>query len=114
MERLAFDEEGLSPAEKGRQRYQGKDFVGAIEAFTEVRFDIQYIQTSRTDHDEQAVNISTDYLLFEALDKRAATYVKLDELQLALRDAKRMIELKPALSKVYYVTTIFYFTLIRC
>jgi len=42
MEKLTFDEEGLSPTEKGRQRYQEKDFAGAIEAFTEVKFDIQY------------------------------------------------------------------------
>jgi hypothetical protein len=36
MEKLGFDEEGLSAIERGRQRYQGKDFAGAIDAFTEV------------------------------------------------------------------------------
>jgi F-box/TPR repeat protein Pof3 len=52
------------------------------------------------------VNISTDYLLLEALDKRAATHVKMNELQLALRDAKKMIELKPSLSKVNILAVI--------
>ncbi len=31
-----FDEEGMGPMERGRRRYQKKDFAGALEAFTEV------------------------------------------------------------------------------
>jgi hypothetical protein len=30
------DEEGMGPLERGRRRYQKKDFAGALEAFTEV------------------------------------------------------------------------------
>ncbi|KAF7918203.1 uncharacterized protein EAE98_009815 [Botrytis deweyae] len=80
----AYDEEeGMGPLEKGRHRYQKKNYQGALTAFTE------------------AVKISTDYLLLTALDHRAATYEKLDLLQPALKDAKEMLELKPELSKGY-------------
>ncbi|KAJ8062448.1 hypothetical protein OCU04_008986 [Sclerotinia nivalis] len=49
----------------------------------------------------QAVKISTGHLLLTALDHRAATFEKLDQLQSALKDAKEMLELKPELSKGY-------------
>jgi hypothetical protein len=48
----------------------------------------------------KAVNTSTEHLLLNALDHRAAAYEKLEQLQPALRDSKRMIDLKPDLSKV--------------
>ena len=48
------------------------------------------------------MKISTGHLLLTALDHRAATYEKLDQLQLALKDAKEMLELKPDLSKAGY------------
>ncbi len=51
--------------------------------------------------DVKAVNASTEHLLLSALDHRAATCEKLEQLQLALRDARRMIDLKPNLSKVF-------------
>jgi F-box/TPR repeat protein Pof3 len=44
--------------------------------------------------------MSTSHMLLTALDHRAATYEKLEQLQPALKDAKQMIELKPELSKV--------------
>ncbi|KAF7947238.1 uncharacterized protein EAE97_004487 [Botrytis byssoidea] len=77
------EEEGMGPLEKGRHRYQKKNYQGALTAFAE------------------AVKISTGYLLLTALDHRAATYEKLDLLQPALKDAKEMLELKPELSKGY-------------
>ncbi|KAM0135901.1 hypothetical protein ACHAQE_005854 [Botrytis cinerea] len=80
----AYDEEeGMGPLEKGRHRYQKKNYQGALAAFAE------------------AVKISTGYLLLTALDHRSATYEKLGQLQLALKDAKEMLELKPELSKGY-------------
>jgi hypothetical protein len=48
----------------------------------------------------QAVEVSTDHPLLDALDNRAATYEKLGQLQAALRDGKEMIDMKPRLSKV--------------
>lgn len=45
-------------------------------------------------------------MLLTALDYRAATYEKLQQLQSALLDAKRMIDLKPDLSKVDYLVLI--------
>ncbi|KAI9644137.1 hypothetical protein NHQ30_007490 [Ciborinia camelliae] len=80
----AYDEEeGMGPLEKGRHRYQKKNYQGALVAFTE------------------AVKISTGHILLTALDHRAATFEKLDQLQSALKDAKEMLELKPELSKGY-------------
>ncbi|KAF7952974.1 hypothetical protein EAE96_006196 [Botrytis aclada] len=80
----AYDEEeGMGPLEKGRHRYQKKNYQGALTAFAE------------------AVEISTGHLLLTALDHRAATYEKLNLLQPALKDAKEMLELKPELSKGY-------------
>ncbi|KAF7874067.1 hypothetical protein EAF04_002739 [Stromatinia cepivora] len=80
----AYDEEeGMGPLVKGRHRYQKKNYQGALMAFTE------------------AVEISTGHLLLAALDHRAATFEKLDQLQSALKDAKEMLELKPELSKGY-------------
>ncbi|KAA8565275.1 hypothetical protein EYC84_011000 [Monilinia fructicola] len=80
----AYDEEeGMGPLEKGRHRYQKKNYQGALVAFTE------------------AIKLSNDHLLLTALDHRAATFEKLDLLQSALRDAKEMLELKPELSKGY-------------
>lgn len=38
--------------------------------------------------------------LHPILDRRAATYEKLDQLQAALRDSRRMIEMKPEAAKV--------------
>jgi hypothetical protein len=32
----AADEEGMGPLERGRRRYQQKDYSGALSAFTEV------------------------------------------------------------------------------
>ncbi|RDL39130.1 uncharacterized protein BP5553_03470 [Venustampulla echinocandica] len=81
MVNSAADEEGLGPVERGRKRYYQKDYAGALTAFTE------------------AVNTSTGHLLLTALDHRAAAYEKLQQLQPALRDAKRMIDLKPEISK---------------
>ncbi|KAI6709791.1 hypothetical protein JHW43_007682 [Diplocarpon mali] len=79
-----FDvEEGMGPLQKGRFRYQQQDFSGAVKAFTE------------------AVDMSTDNLLMTALDARAAAYEKLQQLLPALRDARRMLELKPKQSKGY-------------
>lgn len=49
----------------------------------------------------QAVNISSDHFLLNALDQRVATLEKLGQLQTALRDSKRMIDLKPELAKVF-------------
>jgi F-box/TPR repeat protein Pof3 len=48
----------------------------------------------------QGIKISTGNILLTALDHRAATFEKLNELQPALKDAKEMIELKPGLAKV--------------
>ena len=36
MGREGGDEEGLGPLERGRSRYQRKDYEGALSAFTEV------------------------------------------------------------------------------
>lgn len=55
----------------------------------------------------QAVEMSTDHLLFTALDSRAAVYEKLEQLLPALRDAKTMIETKPGMSKVMH-SNLFY------
>lgn len=44
--------------------------------------------------------VATDHILVTALDHRAATYEKLNQLQAALRDAKDIIEKKPTLSLV--------------
>jgi F-box/TPR repeat protein Pof3 len=46
------------------------------------------------------VDCSSQHLLLNALDARAATYEKMDDLQPALRDAKKMIDEMPKLSKV--------------
>ncbi|KAF4633666.1 hypothetical protein G7Y89_g4458 [Cudoniella acicularis] len=83
MSRLDKNDEGAAPLERGRRRYQEKDFTKAISFFTE------------------AVNMSTGHLLLTALDHRAAAYEKLKQYQPALKDAKRMLELKPECSKGY-------------
>lgn len=41
-------------------------------------------------------------MLLTALDHRAATYEKLEQLKLALRDSREMIELKPEFAKVSF------------
>lgn len=46
------------------------------------------------------MSISDGGVKLIALDHRAATYEKLDQLQLALRDSKKMIDIKPELAKV--------------
>ncbi|TVY36460.1 F-box/TPR repeat protein [Lachnellula subtilissima] len=79
------DEEGMGPLERGRRRYQQKDYSGSLSAFTE------------------AVNMSSGHMKLTALDHRAAAQEKLQKFQPALSDAKRMIDLKPALSKVGYL-----------
>lgn len=79
----AISEEGLGPVERGRIRYLAKNYTGALEAFT------------------QAVKQSTGNLLCTALDYRAATHEKLENLQPALKDAKSMIDLKPDGAKGY-------------
>jgi hypothetical protein len=33
---ISCGEEGMGPLERGRRRYQQKDYSGALEAFTEV------------------------------------------------------------------------------
>jgi hypothetical protein len=33
---IPYGEEGMGPLERGRRRYQQKDYPGALEAFTEV------------------------------------------------------------------------------
>ncbi|RDW81998.1 hypothetical protein BP6252_03110 [Coleophoma cylindrospora] len=76
-------EEGMGPLERGRHRYALKDFSGAMEAFTE------------------AVRISSGHMLMTALDHRAATYEKLDQLRNAIRDSRQMIELMPNKAKGY-------------
>ena len=50
----------------------------------------------------QAISCSTGHLLITALDARAAAYEKVEQLQPALRDAKRIIDLKPELAKVIF------------
>jgi len=75
-------EEGTGCVERGRLRYQQKNYAGALEAFTE------------------AVTQSTGSLLLVALDHRAATHEKLGDFKSALRDSKKMIEEKPNASKV--------------
>ncbi|CAG8951570.1 hypothetical protein HYFRA_00007486 [Hymenoscyphus fraxineus] len=82
-------EEGMGPLEKGRRRYQKKDFPAALSAFTD------------------AVDISTSHILMTVLDHRAATYEKLEQLQPALRDAKRMIDLMPDTSKAGFTISHF-------
>jgi F-box/TPR repeat protein Pof3 len=52
------------------------------------------------------VNCSSQHLLLNALDARAGTYEKLGDLQPALRDAKKMIDEMPKLSKVRFTTTL--------
>jgi F-box/TPR repeat protein Pof3 len=128
MAKEAIDEEGVGPLERGRNRYQQKNYSGALDAFTEVsvcpgssfdqvclsilltwisKFDrilfeiikVQSIAQLDTDY-IQAITLSTGHLLITALDARAAAYEKLQQLQPALRDAKRIIDLKPELSKV--------------
>ncbi|EPE29442.1 RNI-like protein [Glarea lozoyensis ATCC 20868] len=71
------------PLERGRRKYQQKEYQAALAPFTE------------------AVDMSTGHLLLTALDHRAAAYEKLKQFQPALRDAKRMIETKPDSSKGY-------------
>lgn len=73
----------MSPMDKGRHRYAKGDYAGALAAFTE------------------AANSTSQHLLLNALDARAATYEKLGDLQPALRDAKKMIDEMPAISKGY-------------
>jgi F-box/TPR repeat protein Pof3 len=53
----------------------------------------------------QAVDYSSQHLLLNALDARAATYEKLGDLQPALRDAKKMIDTMPKLSKVCSISS---------
>jgi len=77
-------EEGMGCVERGRLRYQQKNYAGALEAFTE------------------AVAQSTGSLLLVALDHRAATHEKLGDLKNALRDSKKMIEEKQDASKVRF------------
>lgn len=48
----------------------------------------------------KAVRISSSHLLLQALDHRAGTYEKLDQLQAALRDSHQMLKLKPDSAKV--------------
>lgn len=50
--------------------------------------------------------MSTGHILLTALDHRAATFEKLNQLQPALKDAKEMIELKPGLAKVGFLCSI--------
>ncbi|KAI9055609.1 hypothetical protein LZ554_000554 [Drepanopeziza brunnea f. sp. 'monogermtubi'] len=83
MSRNFHGEAGAGPLQRGRLRYQKQDYEGAVEAFTE------------------AVDMSTDHMRMTALDARAATYEKLQQLLPALRDARSMIELKPKQSKGY-------------
>jgi F-box/TPR repeat protein Pof3 len=49
----------------------------------------------------QAIQGSTEHLLLNALDNRAACFEKLGKYKQALRDAKCMIESMPKLSKVW-------------
>jgi F-box/TPR repeat protein Pof3 len=56
---------------------------------------------------EKAVNESTEFLLLNALDHRAAALEKLERLQPALKDSKRMIDLKPELSKASQIIKLF-------
>jgi hypothetical protein len=49
MKVLRRDEDGMGPLERGRKRYQEKDYKGAVEAFTDVSHDIQrYGEASRS------------------------------------------------------------------
>jgi F-box/TPR repeat protein Pof3 len=59
------------------------------------------------------VEISSDHILLNALDNRAATYEKLGQLQLALRDAKEMIDRMPKVSKVSHALLSFTYSLTR-
>ncbi|KAG9241711.1 hypothetical protein BJ878DRAFT_214365 [Calycina marina] len=80
---VSKSEEGMSPIERGRLRYQQKKYAGALEAFSE------------------AVSRTTGSLLLIALDHRAATQEKLGDLRSALRDSKKMIDIKGDESKGY-------------
>ncbi|KAH8687214.1 hypothetical protein BGZ60DRAFT_521877 [Tricladium varicosporioides] len=76
-------DEGKGPLERGRRQYQIKEYKKAISFFTE------------------AIEMSSDNLLLTAWDHRAACYEKLHQYHPALKDAKRMIDLKPECSKGY-------------
>ena len=78
---MSAAEEGMGCVERGRLRYQQKNYPGALEAFSE------------------AVAQSTGSLLLVALDHRAATHEKLGDLKNALRDSKKMMEEKSDGSK---------------
>lgn len=41
MSKQSFNEEGMGPLERGRGRYQKKDYPGALAAFKEVRRSIR-------------------------------------------------------------------------
>lgn len=110
MAQPTLGEEGMGPLEKGRHRYSKKDYPGALSAFTDVG--LHQPGTSHLAHESycisdsmlvlQVINISTSHILLTALDHRAATYEKLKQLQPALRDAKRMIDLMPETPKVSF------------
>jgi hypothetical protein len=40
---ISYEEEGIGPLERGRRRYQQKDYSGALEAFTEVSSTLKLI-----------------------------------------------------------------------
>lgn len=58
---------------------------------------------TEADQRSQAIQGSTEHLLMNALDNRAACFEKLGRHKAALRDAKRMIEILPKLSKVWWM-----------
>ncbi|KAI0999099.1 hypothetical protein K3495_g9094 [Podosphaera aphanis] len=84
--RLCKEEDGFGPQDQGRRFYLSKDYAAAAEAFTE------------------AINSSNGHLLLKALDSRAATYEKLENLHLALKDGRTMIQTMPNVSKGYLRT----------
>lgn len=84
----------------GQQLYRTKKFHEAVPAFTAVS---HASPSSVNQHlTSQAINRS-DRASISALDNRAATYIKLGDLQAALRDAKRMIDLEKSSATVWRV-----------
>lgn len=87
----------------GRAKYQVKDYAAALRAFNQVSPFIVFQTEGRRANQSQAVDESTDFILFQALEYRAATFEKLNDLQSALKDARRMITSKPELAKVFMI-----------
>lgn len=84
----------------GQRLYRTKRYQEALPAFTAVCCDSHPFDTQALTL--QAINRS-DRASTGALDNRAATYTKLGDLQAALRDAKRMIDVDKSAATVWRV-----------